>query len=234
MKVNMRNAVVILFVVLITFSRCQNQDGWTPLFNGENLDGWHIYNAGKNYNGWVVQDQVLAFDPSQRTEASSAYLVTDQEFTNFEISFDWMIGEQGNSGFFWSVVEDPSYEYPYLTGPEIQILDDNWTEYIEERGDINRAGSLYALMPPSKIVSNPANTWNHYLIHIDHQNNEGYVEFNNERVLEFPVNGPGWDELVAASSFANAPGFGASQTGRLALQDHGTMVAFRNIKIREL
>ena len=230
----MRNTAVILWVVLVILSGCQNSGGWTPLFNGEDLDGWHIYNAGKNYNGWIVKDQVLAFNPSQRTEASSAYLVTDQEFTNFEISFEWMIGEQGNSGFFWGVAEDPAYEYPYLTGPEIQILDDNWTAYIEERGDINRAGALYNLMAPDKIVSNPANTWNHYLIHIDHQNNQGFVEFNEERVLEFPVNGPEWDKLVAASGFAQTQGFGIYQTGRLALQDHGSRVAFRNIKIRDL
>ncbi len=234
MKENMKNAAVVLFVVLVTLSGCQSEDGWTPLFNGENLDGWHIYNQAKNYNGWVVQDQVLAFDPSQRTEASSAYLVTDNEYTNFEISFEWMIGDHGNSGFFWGVVEDATYEYPYQTGPEIQILDDNWTEYIEERGDINRAGSLYALLPPSKIVSKPANTWNHYLIHIDHNKNEGFVKFNDELVLEFPVNGPGWEKLIAASSFANAPGFGAAKTGRFALQDHGSTVAFKNIRIREL
>ena len=89
-------------------------------------------------------------------------------------------------------------------------------------------------MPPSKIVSKPAKTWNHYIIHIDQQNNDGFVEFNNERVLDFPVNGPEWEKLIAASGFANASGFGTAQTGRLALQDHGSTVAFRNIKIREL
>lgn len=230
----MRNTAVLLIMLVATLQGCAPNPGWEPLFNGENLDGWHIYNKGKDYSGWIVQDQVLAFDPSKRTEASSAYLVTDKAYTNFELSFEWMIGEQGNSGIFWGVVEDTMYEYPYQTGPEIQILDDNWTEYIEERGDINRAGSLYNLMAPSKIVSKPANEWNHYLIHIDQVNNEGFVAFNGEQVLVFPVNGPEWEQLIKASGFANMEGFGKARTGKIALQDHGGLVAFKNMKIRSL
>lgn len=230
----MRKVISILFLTSIFLVGCRQEENWIPLFNGENLEGWHIYGKGKNYNGWIIQGDVLAFDPQQRTDASSSYLVTDQQFTNFELSMEWMIGENGNSGVFWGVIEDEQYEYPYLTGPEIQILDDNWTEYIEERGDINRAGSLYNLMAPSSIESKPANEWNHYLLHVDQTNNEGFLIFNDVEVLRFPVNGPDWKQLIAQSGFASADGFGSAKTGHISLQDHGGLVAFRNIKIREL
>ena len=230
----MRKRIGFLCICAIILGGCQSGNDWTPLFNGKNLDGWHVYGKGKVYNGWVVQGDVIAFNPDERTDASAAYLVTDNSYTNFELSMEWMISENGNSGLFWGVIEDAKYEYAYQTGPEIQILDDNWSAYIEERGDINRAGSLYNLMAPSSIVSKPANEWNKYLLHVDQQRNVGFVIFNDVEVLRFPVNGPEWKDLIAKSGFADMEGFGSAQTGKIALQDHGGLVAFRDIKIREL
>ena len=214
---------------------CSPKEEWTPLFNGKDLEGWHVYlKETANYNGWYVDNGVLVFDPANRTEASNADLVTDQQFTNFELSIEWMISEEGNSGIFWAVKEDTAYQHTYETGPEIQVLDDNWAEYIEERGNIQRAGSLFNVIAPSQIVSKPAGEWNHYLIHIDHIKNEGFVLFNEVEIMRFAVNGPEWIELVGNSAFRDWPGFGKEKTGHLALQDHGNQVAYRNIKIRAL
>lgn len=228
-----RNALIITAFMLALMG-CQPDDGWENLFNGENLDGWHVYGHGTDYNGWYVDGGVLVFDPEQRTEAFSANLTTDKQYTSFELSLDWMISEHGNSGLMWGVVESEKFEHPYLTGAEIQILDDGWTEYVTERGDINRAGSLYNLMAPSKVVSKGDGEWNSYLLHIDQQNNEGFLVFNGEKVLEFPVNGQEWQALISQSPFGAWEAFGKAQTGHISLQEHGGKVAFRNIKIKEL
>ena len=229
----MKNSLLILTVLLVF--GCGNTEEWTPLFNGENLDGWHIYLKGTdNYNGWSVDNGVLVFDPSAREDASNADLVSDQQFTSFELSIEWMISEEGNSGIFWGVIEDEKYAHTYETGPEIQILDDNWEAYVSERGNIQRAGSLFNVIAPSSIVSKPANEWNHYLIRIDHTNNVGEVIFNDVQVMQFPVNGPEWESLKSTSGFKDWPGFGTVKTGHIALQDHGNLVAFRDIKVREL
>ncbi len=221
-------------VGLLFLLGCNADEGWIDLFNGENLDGWHVYGGSKDYNGWDVQGGVLVFDPAKRTTPQNSSLMTDKQYTNFELSMDWMIGKNGNSGLFWSVVEDEKYEQPWLTGPEIQIVDDGWTEYIEERGDINRAGSLYGMLPPTEIVSKPSGEWNSYVLRIDHKANQGYLIFNDVKVVEFPIHGSAWDEMVSESSFADWEAFGISQTGHICLQDYGGKVAFRNIKIREL
>lgn len=223
-------------IILLSFMlfNCSSDDGWVDIFNGKDLTGWHVYGGAKDYNGWDVQEGVLLFDPAQRTAAQSANLMTDQQYTSFELSLEWMIGENGNSGLFWGVVEDEKYEHPYQTGAEIQILDDGWTAYIEERGDINRAGSLYGMLPPSEIVSKPSGEWNKYLLHIDHGANQGYLIFNDVKVVEFPVHGEDWNEMIANSNFAGWDGFGQAQTGYICLQDYGGKVAFRNIRIRSL
>lgn len=230
----MKKNALFFVVLLIGAMSCGPKDDWATIFNGDNLDGWHVYGDGKNYNGWSVESGVLVFDPEQRTDPKSANLTTDKQYTSFELSLDWMISEHGNSGLMWGVVEDEKYEHPYLTGAEIQILDDGWTEYVTERGDINRAGALYNLLPPSKVVSKGDGEWNSYLLHIDHAKNEGFLIFNGERVLEFPVNGPEWEAMIENSPLSSWEGFGAAQTGFISLQEHGGKVAFRNIKIREL
>lgn len=230
----MKRNAIFLFSLCIAMFGCQQNDGWISLFDGETLDGWHVYDHGKDYNGWTVDQGVILFDPALRTEATSANLTTDKQYTSFELSLEWMIGEHGNSGLMWGVIESDKYEHPYLTGAEIQILDDGWTEYVTERGDINRAGSLYNLMPPSQVVSKHAGEWNKYLLHIDQENNEGFLIFNDVKVLEFPVNGPAWQALIDKSPFGVWGDFGKAQTGYISLQEHGGKVAFRNIKIREL
>ncbi|MFY0688305.1 MAG: DUF1080 domain-containing protein [Cyclobacteriaceae bacterium] len=225
---------LLLILSVFIFINCSADNDWTPIFNGQNLDGWHSYGAEGEFNGWFVEDGILVFDPQKRTEARSSYLTTDKQYKDFELSFEWLIAENGNSGVFWGVVEDGTNEFPYHTGPEIQILDDGYEEYIAERGDINRAGSLYNLMAPSQIVSKHANQWNHYLIHIDQTNNEGFLVFNDVEVLRFPVNGPEWEALIANSPASKWEGFGKTQTGHISFQDWGGQVAFRNIKIRVL
>ncbi|HHP7240364.1 MAG TPA: DUF1080 domain-containing protein [Cyclobacteriaceae bacterium] len=231
MKINFLSFLLLGFILL----NCKSEDdGWVQLFDGETMEGWHVYGKGDKYNGWYVENGVMAYDPELRSEPSNASLVTDKKFTNFELSIEWMIAKHGNSGIFWGVIENEKYEYPYETGPEIQILDDNWEAYINQRGDINRAGSLYGLMAPKKVVSKPAGEWNHFLIHIDHKVNLGYVIFNGEEVVRFPVHGPEWEKMIANSGFSDWPEFGTAKTGKISIQEYGGEVAFRNIKIREL
>lgn len=225
----------ILIISILFFNLgCNSGSEWVDLFNGENLDGWHIYLQGEDYNGWYVDNGVLVFDPEYRSKAHPSNLVSDNKYENFELSLEWMISENGNSGVFWGVVEDEKYEHPYQTGPEVQILDDNFKEYVEERGDIQRAGSIFNLIPPSKVVSKPAGEWNKFLIHINHVTNVGFVKFNDQEIMRFQVHGSEWDQLIAGSNFADWSGFGKARSGYICLQDHGNKVAFRNIKIREL
>jgi hypothetical protein len=51
--------------------------------------------------------------------------------------------------------------------------------------------------------------------------------------VEYERGNDKWKELVATSKFKTSPGFGEVQEGRILLQEHGNVVSFKNIKIRE-
>lgn len=212
----------------------QENEGWTSLFNGENLDGWKAYGKDSISDQWQVRDGAIVFTPSGNSEESSENLITKEEYTNFELSLDWKISEGGNSGVMWAVQDDPEkYKEPYLTGPEIQILD-NQRHPDAKNGPDRTAGALYDLYPPSEDVTKPAGEWNHEVIRVDHKSNKGSVTLNGTKIVEFPAHGPEWDKLVENSKFKDWEGFAKKRSGHIALQDHGNEVWFKDIKIKPL
>ena len=54
------------------------------------------------------------------------------------------------------------------------------------------------------------------------------------KVVEFQMHNEAWDGLVEESKFKGWEGFGAFKSGKIALQDHGDKIWFRNIKIKTL
>ncbi len=207
---------------------------WTVLFDGSSFDGWHFYNGGEVMEPWKLEDGAMVlYPPESKPEGANYNLVTDTEFTDFVLSMEWKIAEGGNSGIFWGVKEDEKYGEPYLTGPEIQVLDDE-RHPDAQNGTDRLAGALYDMVSPSTKAVKPAGEWNAVEIMINHKTNEGHVMLNGTKIVEFPVEGEGWNELVANSKFADWEAFGAFKTGKIGVQDHGDVVAFRNIKIKEL
>lgn len=208
---------------------------WTTLFDGTSFEGWHFYNGGEVVGEpWKIEDgSMVLYPPETRPEGANYNLVTDKEFTDFVLTLEWNIAEGGNSGIFWGVNESEEYGQPYVTGPEIQVLDDE--RHPDAKNGTDRlAGALYDMVSPSANVVKPAGEWNDVEVMINHKTNEGYIMLNGTKIVEFPVEGEGWDALVADSKFADWEGFGAFKTGKIGLQDHGDVVSFRNIKIKEL
>jgi hypothetical protein len=228
-------AIIGLFVVQLsmaqnTLSNKEQKDGWKLLFDGKTTKGWRKFNSDKIASAWKVQDGTLYLDNSVTDKAERGDIVTDQEFENFEFSIDWKIDSCGNSGIMFNVVEDPKYRTPWLTGPEMQVLDNEC--HPDAKIEKHRSGDLYDLIKSSKETVKPAGEWNTAKI----ISNKGKYEFwlNGTRVVEFTMHDAKWDALVAGSKFKSMPDFGKATKGRLSLQDHGDKVWFRNIKIREL
>ena len=216
---------------------------WISLFDGKTTEGWHYYNGGEIEDTWFVKDGMLTFDPKRRGEKDKKYdIVTNGNFTNFVLSIEWNVAECGNSGLFWGVQEDKRFVSPYLTGPEIQILDNERHSDAFMKPKYHQAGALYDIVQPSKDVCNPAGEWNHFLLTVNHEINNANVKLNGTEIVSFPINGPDWEKLISTCKFRDkstynyteAPEFGKYKTGKIGLQDHGDRVSFRNIKIKRL
>lgn len=209
----------------------EQESEWISLFDGKTFDGWHNYKADGVSSEWTVEDGAMVFRPNPAVEGVGD-IVTDKEFTSFKLSIDWKISEGGNSGIFWGVHEGGDFRVPYQTGPEIQVLDDE--RHPDRKLPSHRAGCLYDMLALNVPAVHPAGEWNTCIIEINHNTNKGNVWLNDKLVVTFPVHGEEWDAMVAKSKFKDWKGFGIYQTGRIGLQDHGDIVSYRNIKIKEL
>ncbi|RFS22663.1 DUF1080 domain-containing protein [Chitinophaga silvatica] len=216
---------------LNTLSSKEKKQGWKLLFDGTSTNGWHSYNQSSASPAWKVVDGAIALDQSaKKNGAPGGDLVTNDEYENYEFTIDWKISEAGNSGVIFSVHEDPSLSQSYLTGPEMQVLDDD--KHPDGKNIKHNAGDLYDMIQAPKRMAKPVGQWNTAKI----IKKDGHLTLwlNGTKTAETTMGTPEWDALVAGSKFKNWKEFGKYQKGRIALQDHGNDVWYRNIKIREL
>jgi cytochrome c len=211
-----------------TLTAQEKKDGWKLLFDGKTTAGWRNFNISKAGPGWKVQNGELYLDKTVKEGRGD--ILTDAEYENYELSIEWKIDACGNSGIIFNVVEDTKYNATYVTGPEMQVLDNEC--HPDAKIIKHRAGDLYDLISSSTETVKPAGEWNKAVIRSDH----GRMEFwlNGTKVVEFTMHDTKWDEMVAASKFKTMSDFGKALKGHIALQDHGDNVWYRNIKIREL
>lgn len=195
---------------------------WRSLFDGQTLSGWHGYHQTGTPTNWrVVDGTIMAVAPGPD-------LVTNDKYTNFEIALDWKVWPGSNSGVIYRV--DESGEATYVTGPEMQILDD--ARHPDGKSPLTSAGSNFGLYPAPRGIVKPAGEWNAARVLVNGNHVEHWL--NGTKVVEYELGSDDWNARVQASKFRAWKGFGRSPSGVIALQDHGDSVAFRNIRIRTL
>jgi len=216
---------------VVTSEELKSSNDWTILFDGSSLDNWRGYLSEDIYPEWTIQDDAMVFTPSN---VGGKNIITKEKYTNFILSLEWKISEAGNSGIFWGVHEDEKFSEAYMTGPEIQVLDNEKHPDSFVGNGIHKAGSLYDLIgyPAEDIY--PAGEWNQCVLEVNHTTNIARVTMNEKTTISFPLHGIEWEKMVANSKFKDWEGFGKYPTGYIGLQDHSDKVSFRNIRIKEL
>lgn len=220
----------------VSLSEEENTPGseWEILFDGTSFDNWKGYRLEGMAENWKLEDGAMVFyPPADRPNGENYNLVTKKEYSNFILSLEWKVAEGSNSGIFWGVKEDPAYGQPYETGPEIQVLD-NVRHPDAKAGYTHQAGALYDMVAPSADVTRPAGEWNTCVITVNYKEHEGMVNLNGVDIVSFPLDNPEWEAMVSKSKFADWPGFGKFHSGKIGLQDHKDIVAYRNIRIKQL
>jgi hypothetical protein len=199
--------------------------GWKLLFNGTDLTGWKGYKKDAPSATWVVEDGTLAL-----TAGGAGDIMTKEEFGPFELSLEWKISPNSNSGIIYLIKEDPSAENTYNTGPEMQVLDDDG--HPDGKIPSHRAGALYDFQVPPEGAVKPVGEWNEAVVRYTGSEIEHWL--NGVLVSETSYGDDAWKAKVAASKFKQWPPFGTHSSGHIALQDHGDKVWYRNIKIRPI
>jgi len=213
----------------------EKKAGWMLLFNGKDFTGWRQCNGTGMPKNWIIEENAMKVftapdkKPGQGSDGDIIYAA--RKFKNFELSVDWKTSKMGNSGIFYYVREVPGKPI-YYAAPEVQVLDN--ADATDNKIDSHLAGSLYDMLPADPKTVKPAGEWNTIVISIK----DGKVTHtqNGVKVVEYTLWTPEWDALVANSKFKTFPGFteGIAKEGYIGLQDHGYVIWFRNIKIREL
>jgi type 1 glutamine amidotransferase len=226
-----------------TLSDSEKSAGWELLWDGKTTDGWRSVRS-ENFpaEGWAVQDGVIAVHENGGEESSKGGdIITRKKYSDFELSVDFRITPDCNSGIKIFVQPDLSpidkktgkpTAVGSAIGLEFQILDDQLHPDAKLGRDGNRTiGSLYDLIsPPKDKIRKPLGEWNNArIISRGH-----HVEFwlNGHKTVEFERGSPEFRAAVAASKYRDIPDFGQWADGHILLQEHGSEASFRNIKIR--
>jgi hypothetical protein len=247
LKVSFRN-LRIHEIANNTLTEQEKADGWKLLWDGKTTDGWRSPKSDAfPEKSWRIADGVLTVDPGltngEAEAQSGGDIISRERYSNFELVADFRTSYGCNSGIKIFVqpnispidkVTGKPTAVGSAIGLEYQILDDaNHPDAKLGRDGDRQLGALYDLFPcdPTKPV-NPVGEWNHLRIVSRGQHVEHWL--NGRKILEYDRGSAAFRAAVAQSKFKNIPNFGEWADGHILLQEHGSEVSFRNIKLREL
>jgi Domain of Unknown Function (DUF1080) len=193
-----------------------DKDGWRELFNGKDLTGW----KGKE-GGWKIEDGVLVGGKG------AGDLWTKERFGDFILDLEFKIDKGANSGVF---IRTDKIEEWLHTGIEIQVFD----SFGKTKLDKHDCGAVYDVQEPSKNMVKAPGEWNHYTITA--KANKIQVALNGEQVVDMDLDR--WIEARknpdgTPNKFRTAYK-DMKREGFIGLQEHGSKVWYRNIKIKVL
>ena len=196
---------------------------WSSLFNGNDLSGW----TGDT-KGYVAEEGMLVCRKGGKN------LITEKEYGDFALQFEFKLEESGNNGIGIRV---PNGKHPASHGMEIQILDHNGTRYSGEAdvgGGKTRKmswlkpwqyhGSIYGIVPAKTGYLNPVGEWNsETIIAID---DHIMVILNGAVIVDAFL-----DETTPVDGGVHQ-GM-KSRSGHLVLAGHNDRVEFRNLRVAD-
>lgn len=209
-----------------TLTQEEIKDGWKLLFDGKTTDGWHAYNGTQVPSAWTVKGGALNFKKGDGRKGGD--IVSEIELDNYDLRLEWKISKGGNSGIFLGVQENPNYRSAFDTGIEMQVLDN--IDGADRHDPTHLAGAMYDLIDAKETSKpKPVGEWNEVRV----LKKDGQITFwlNGIVTANAFIGGADWQEMVDNSKFKGSD-FGKFPKGKIALQDHGDEVSYRNIKVK--
>lgn len=195
---------------------------WRPLLDARG-SAWRGWKSEEFPAGWKISGNEISKDGEVED------LVSRDSFGDFELEFEWKIGEGGNGGIFYRGTRE--YDYIFWSAPEYQLLDD--ANAPDGKIRLTSAASNFGLYASPAGIVKPHGEWNAARIVVDGAHVEHWL--NGQKVVEYALWSDDWKSKVAASKFGKYPNFGLAAKGLLGIQgDHPGMLALRNLRIRAL
>ena len=191
-------------------------DGWITLFDGETLNGW---TPSEDPGSWKIEEGAIV-TAGKRSHLFYTGDVMDHNFKNFEFSADVKTQPGSNSGIY---IHTRFQEEGWPSaGYECQVLNTNAGS---GNGEHKLTGSIYAIRNVWKQVT-PDNEWFNYRIKVQGKTIQTYI--NGGLAAEYTEP----DEVYRPEGFAGR----LLSSGTFALQCHdpGSVVAFKNIRVKPL
>ena len=160
------------------------KDGFVLLFDGKTTDGWHNWNEDL-ITGWLVEDGCLLGQGLGGDIGGD--IISEKDYDNFHLKWEWKLGEHGNSGVMYHVVEDAKYVAAYATGPEYQMIEDD--DFRDEEGnpypleEWQKTAADYAMYIPNDQKQVNLRDWNSSEIIFTPEKAEYWL--NGKKMLEF-------------------------------------------------
>jgi len=200
--------------------------GWKLLFDGKTMQGWHQFKAKTvRTNAWEIKDGWLHCLGKE----GGGDVISDGEFDNFDLQWEWKQATGGNSGLKYFVLESRGSPL----GHEYQMIDDERNADAKLAQGKRVTGSFYDVLKPERIdVTKPVGEINQSRVVVRGNHVEHWL--NGAKVLDYSCDSEALKAALKLSKFKNTEGFGDKVKGHILLQDHHSEVWFRNIKIREL
>lgn len=193
------------------------EDGFVSLFDGKTLKGWQLVKP--TGPGYVVKEEGILHCPAD----GGGNLFTEKQFANFVLRFEYRMEPGGNNGvgIRSPLVGDAAYQ-----GMEIQLLDDQHAKYKGRIKPEQHTGSIYDVIPARTGFAKPAGKWNEE--EITANGSRITIKLNGVIIVDADLN-----NVQEAATLKKHPGL-RRKDGHIGFLGHGTMVEFRNIRVKQL
>ena len=205
----------------------EKKAGWTLLFDGKSTAGWLSYGGEAITPQWTAVDGTLALTGGRGAKD----IVTAKKYGKYELTLEWRLlpdGPAGNSGIFYNVVDTASAIY--WAAPEMAVLDN--ARHPDGKRELTSSGAVHSMYAVAHSHTRAPGEWNSVRLVVNGDHIEHWL--NGTKVVEYELGSADWKTRLAASKFADKPLYGSAREGRIGLQQHGSYVGYRNIKLREL
>jgi HEAT repeat protein len=194
----------------------ERSQGFTALFNGRNLDNW----VGDKQS-YTAEDGMIVIKPAGD---SGGNLYTEKEFSDFVFRFEFQLTPAANNGIG---IRTPLSGDAAYVGMEIQVLDNTDAVY-DNLQPYQYHGSVYGVIPARREFLKPIGDWNSE--EITARGTKITVVLDGTTIVDGDIAGPRDNGTM---DHKDHPGL-KNQTGHIGFLGHGSLVKFRNIRIKEL